>query len=217
MSSFSLISNLPTKVICLTEDNCFGPFSIQVLYHTLWRCTVWWSAYVLFNERTRRSDFKIHNVMCVFMDKYFLPDYFEVPSESSLIKKYVCRPPDSIATMCDTTLEWIVKVSKGSWWYGNVVSVTVKPSQFSVSSLIWRPLHLLGGVNHLNSYFCVSFSTGSRINKDFISSLATGMPTLPALLAARYIYLYLQTPILVLCFLLKTIIVFLYRAISSPI
>ena len=34
---------------------------------------------------------------------------FEVPPASSLIKKYVCRPPDSastsIATMRDTTLE----------------------------------------------------------------------------------------------------------------
>jgi len=32
------------------------------------RYAIWWSAYILFNEWTFWQDFKIHNMMCVFMD-----------------------------------------------------------------------------------------------------------------------------------------------------
>ena len=28
---------------------------------------------VLFNERTLRRNFKVHNMMCMFMDKYLFP------------------------------------------------------------------------------------------------------------------------------------------------
>ena len=57
--------------------------------------------YVLFNGRNFRLNFKIHNVMCMSMDIY--------PPESSLIKKYVCRSPDSALmapiSMCDTSVD----------------------------------------------------------------------------------------------------------------
>ena len=80
----------------------FRPFSTQIDWSVLhcgdadWchRCTVWWSAYVLFNKHT-------HHII-----------NFEVPHVSSLIKKYTCRPPDrasmapiSIATMQDTSVQ----------------------------------------------------------------------------------------------------------------
>ena len=40
-----------------------------------YRCSVWRSAYVLFNERTLRQNFKVHNMMCTFMDKYLFPNH----------------------------------------------------------------------------------------------------------------------------------------------
>ena len=57
---------------CGNADWCYG---LVICIHT-------------FNVKTFRWDFKIYNVMCVFMN-------FEVLPESSLIKKYVCRSPDS--------------------------------------------------------------------------------------------------------------------------
>jgi hypothetical protein len=60
----------------------------------------------LSDERTLRWYFKIHNVMCMFINKYvyiylFIHKHahhimnFEVLPESSLIKKYMYRPSDS--------------------------------------------------------------------------------------------------------------------------
>ena len=80
--TFLIYQYPPTKVNFLPEDNCFGrcfaysQFKLtEVLYYALWchRCTIWWSACLLFNEKTFRQDFKIHNVMCIFMDKHFSP------------------------------------------------------------------------------------------------------------------------------------------------
>ena len=80
---FHIISNLQLGY-CLPEDDVSRILTSNRLKCCMMHCgnagcchwfAVWWSAYILFNERTFRRDFQIQNVMCMFMDKYFFPDY----------------------------------------------------------------------------------------------------------------------------------------------
>ena len=84
LSFFHIIGNLQLRLFTYLEDNCFSILNSNQLKCCImhcgdadWchRCAIWWSAYILFNERTSRLNFKIHNVLCVFMDKYFFLDY----------------------------------------------------------------------------------------------------------------------------------------------
>jgi hypothetical protein len=68
---------------------------------------------ILLKSVNRKNELIIWEKMFIYKHAHHIMN-FEVSPESSLIKNYVCRPPDSasmsstsIATMCDATLQWI--------------------------------------------------------------------------------------------------------------
>ena len=108
---------------CLPEDNCFvrcfAPSQFKLIEVS---CVVamligaidalvWWSACVLFTEWTNWRDFKIHNVMCVFMDKYMFMIF--VPSSPQMIVNHPTLCTNSIVkNVMHITLEKGVRCSQ---------------------------------------------------------------------------------------------------------
>ena len=137
-------------VICLPKDNCFGRYFAhsqlkltEVMYHVLWR---WWlvpsmHTYLLMREVSGgTSEFIMWHVFLIIISYYV---FWSLP-ESSLITKYVYRPPYNASI---TSTKSPQHISRLNW-----KRVRRRPKQLSSRQencnswrlvIIWQTQHII--------------------------------------------------------------------------